>query len=69
MIIIINNIEINFLISMNLSIKYKNITNNYFFNLKNIKIIEIENNKNIYVIILDDLLFLEKNILDIFYNI
>lgn len=74
-----NNIEINFLISKNLSIKYKNITDNYFFNLKNIKIIEIENNENYieniihnikgkYVIILDDLLFLEKNILDIFYN-
>ena len=74
-----NNIEINFLISKNLSIKFNNITNNYFFNLKNIKIIEIENNENYieniiqnikgkYVIILDDLLFLEKDILDKFVN-
>ena len=74
-----NNIEINFLISKNLSIKFNNITNNYFFNLKNIKIIEIENNENYieniiqnikgkYVIILDDLLFLEKDILDKFDN-
>ena len=44
-----DNFEINFLISKNLSKKYNNITNinnNYLFNKKNIKILEIENNEN-----------------------
>ena len=72
-----DNFEIILLISENLSLKYNDIISNYSDNKNKIKIITTKDNYIIklvniingkYVLFLDNFLFLEKDILELFYN-